>query len=90
MNEQLNELQKKRIECLSWKNIKPWHEQLLKAQEIEKNNCEVKLDDWLTVGKEADLTDEEKEVILQTAKTLIPWRKGPFNLFGLSSSILNI
>ncbi|RXJ82566.1 tRNA 5-methoxyuridine(34)/uridine 5-oxyacetic acid(34) synthase CmoB [Arcobacter sp. F2176] len=82
-NKQLEELQKKRIECLSWKNIKPWHEQLLKAQEIQKRPCEVKLEDWLTIGKESDLNDEEKEIILQTAKTLIPWRKGPFNLFGL-------
>ena len=44
---------------------------------------DVKLEDWVTLGEKADLTQEQHELLLDFAKTLIPWRKGPFNLFGL-------
>ena len=36
----------------------------------------------ICVGKKEDLTSEEFEVIEKTAKKLIPWRKGPFKIFG--------
>ena len=83
MNEELEKLKKMKEDCLSWKNIKPLHDQLLKAKAISKTNVDVKLEDWLTIGKDSDLNEDEKKVILDTAKILIPWRKGPFNLFGL-------
>lgn len=38
--------------------------------------------DVVTVGNKEELTDKEHEVLLKAAKTLLPWRKGPFNLFG--------
>ena len=83
MNKELEKLQKKKIDCLSWKNIKPWYEQLLKAKEITKNNIDIKLEDWVSIGTSSNLNEDEKKIILDTAKILIPWRKGPFNLFGL-------
>jgi len=79
----IDELRKKKTKCLSWKNIQPWHEQLLKAKEINIDALEITLDDWIKIGKKSDLTQEEYETIVDTAKILIPWRKGPFDLFDI-------
>lgn len=40
----------------------------------------LEFDDWITVGHESDLPDQTK--LQQAIEVLIPWRKGPFNLFG--------
>ena len=37
--------------------------------------------DSIIIGKEEDLKDNQKDIILSKAKELIPWRKGPFQLF---------
>ncbi|MCP4970430.1 MAG: tRNA 5-methoxyuridine(34)/uridine 5-oxyacetic acid(34) synthase CmoB [Arcobacter sp.] len=76
-------LKKKKEDCRSWKNVEPWYTQLLKLFELNKADLNIDYNDWFTVGKKEDLTKEEYELIVETAKKLIPWRKGPFNLFGL-------
>lgn len=76
-------LQNKKSECRTWKNVEPWYFQLQKACKIEKNNLDIDYGDWFSVGIKENLTSEEQEIILQTAKSLIPWRKGPFKIFGL-------
>ena len=76
-------LQNKKQECRTWKNVEPWFLQLQEASKIEKPNLEIDYGDWFSVGKKEDLTSEEFEVIEKTAKKLIPWRKGPFKIFGL-------
>ncbi len=76
-------LQNKKNECRTWKNVEPWYLQLQEACKIEKSNLDIDYSDWFSVGLADDLTKEEHEVILQTAKKLIPWRKGPFKVFGL-------
>ena len=76
-------LQNKKQECRTWKNVEPWYLQLQEACKIEKSDLEIDYDDWFSVGKKEDLTNDEYEVIVETAKKLIPWRKGPFKIFGL-------
>ncbi|MDD2887855.1 MAG: tRNA 5-methoxyuridine(34)/uridine 5-oxyacetic acid(34) synthase CmoB [Aliarcobacter sp.] len=76
-------LQNKKSECRTWKNVEPWYLQLQIASKIKKDNLSIDYGDWFSVGVKEDLTQEEQEIILQTAKTLIPWRKGPFKVFGL-------
>jgi len=36
----------------------------------------------VSIGKSEDLTNSEHELFIEKTKQLIPWRKGPFNLFG--------
>ncbi len=79
----LDELQKKKDDCRNWKNVQPWFEQLNKAREIKTDELFVDYGDWFTIGKREDITQEQYDLIEETAKKLIPWRKGPFNLFGL-------
>ncbi|MGM0520183.1 MAG: tRNA 5-methoxyuridine(34)/uridine 5-oxyacetic acid(34) synthase CmoB [Campylobacterota bacterium] len=79
----IEELKKKKDICRQWKNVKPWYEQLNQAREIKTNKLYLDYGDWFTVGKREDITQEEYDLIEETAKKLIPWRKGPFDIFGL-------
>jgi tRNA (mo5U34)-methyltransferase len=79
----LETLQNKKNECREWKNVQPWYEQIQKLSQIEKTNLSIDYGDWFSVGKKEDLTSLEFDLITDAAKKLIPWRKGPFNIFGL-------
>ena len=79
----LEKIKNKKEDCRSWKNIQPLHDQLLKVFKIEKDDLPVDYGDWFSVGKKENLTQKEFDLVEETAKKLIPWRKGPFNLFGL-------
>lgn len=37
----------------------------------------------VSVGAAADINEDDRERIIKTLKLLSPWRKGPFNLFGI-------
>ncbi len=39
--------------------------------------------DVITVGDPSDITESERDDLYQKCQQLIPWRKGPFNLFGI-------
>ncbi len=39
--------------------------------------------DCIIVGERADCTDDNTSALEQALKVLMPWRKGPFNLFGI-------
>lgn len=79
----LETLQNKKIECREWKNVQPWYEQIQTISQIEKKNLSIDYGDWFSVGIKEDLSKAEHEIVLNAAKKLIPWRKGPFNIFGL-------
>ncbi|RBQ26645.1 MULTISPECIES: tRNA 5-methoxyuridine(34)/uridine 5-oxyacetic acid(34) synthase CmoB [Arcobacteraceae] len=79
----LEELQNKKDDCRTWKNVEPWFLQLKEACKIEKEDLNIDYGDWFSIGNRVDLSDDEYEVILKTAKKLIPWRKGPFKIFDL-------
>ena len=79
----LETLQNKKIECREWKNVQPWYEQIQTISQIEKKNLSIDYGDWFSVGKKEDLSFEEHEIVLNAAKKLIPWKKGPFNIFWL-------
>lgn len=38
--------------------------------------------DVITFGRAEDLTHSQHELLLKVLKTFVPWRKGPFNIFG--------
>jgi len=42
-------------------------------------NCD---SDWVTIGKSHELTDPERLEVKSHLQTFIPWRKGPFSVFG--------
>jgi tRNA (mo5U34)-methyltransferase len=64
-----------------WKNIKPMVELMDAIGEVETDF--VLLDDVVTVGRRDDIDDATYDRIYKAAKRITPWRKGPFNIFGV-------
>ncbi len=73
----LDEIRQERQKWMTWKNIKPLREALENLPEI---STELLLEDTvkLSTQESVDLTEVEA-----VAKKMMPWRKGPFDLFGL-------
>ncbi len=79
----LNIIRSERKKWLEWKNIKPMRKALDNIKHINTNNLDIKLNDWVSATSDINLSFEELKLIEENAKALIPWRKGPFNLYGL-------
>ncbi|MEA1919625.1 MAG: tRNA 5-methoxyuridine(34)/uridine 5-oxyacetic acid(34) synthase CmoB [Campylobacterota bacterium] len=73
----LDDIRLERKKWMTWKNIAPLREALEALPEL---TCKVERDDVLTLTCNEDV---DSEVIAQAAKMMMPWRKGPFDLFGL-------
>ncbi|MCK5883514.1 MAG: tRNA 5-methoxyuridine(34)/uridine 5-oxyacetic acid(34) synthase CmoB [Bacteriovoracaceae bacterium] len=37
----------------------------------------------VTIGDSSEISEEEKKQIIDSMQSMLPWRKGPFNLFGI-------
>ena len=81
--EQLQTIKDEREKWLNWKNIVPMRNALENIKTINTSNMSIKLDDWVTIGNNSDITQEQKEILEVSLKAMIPWRKGPFELCGL-------
>lgn len=67
----------------SWKNIEPISNIVEDVKHIEVQNITLRNGDWFSVGNADDFSSDENSLILQCAKKLIPWRKGPFSVCGI-------
>ncbi len=80
----LNSIRQERQKWLQWKNIIPMREALAQIESIKlPDNTKIKLDDWITIGDKHTLTPQQLQLIHDSAKKLIPWRKGPFDFCGM-------
>lgn len=80
----IEKIKNKKNECLEWKNVKPWNTQLnVLKKEFDKSSYTYELNDWVSILEDEKLTSNQKKVLEDTAKILIPWRKGPFKIFDL-------
>jgi tRNA (mo5U34)-methyltransferase len=68
----LNKIRQDRKKWMTWKNIAPLREVI---DNLQDTKCEVKLDDTIKIS------GKYTNNILNEAKKLMPWRKGPFELF---------
>ncbi len=73
----LNALRIEREKWMTWKNIKPLREALATLPNV---SCKVSLEDTVTVTTEEEIDYDQ---IASFARMMMPWRKGPFDLFGL-------
>ncbi len=74
----IEEIKKERQSWFGWKNIAPLRELLAALPKIE---AEVQLGDVVTI--DADIDEEARRKIYETARAMKPWRKGPFKLFDI-------
>ena len=73
----LSAIRKEREKWMTWKNIAPMREALKALPEIP---AKLELDDTVSLNGEHSPDMEQLEA---AAKLMMPWRKGPFELFGL-------
>ncbi len=76
----LDEIRKERSRWMQWKNIAPLREGLSELNAIESD---VLLGDTVALRAKSPLDEDAFEKIEALAKAMMPWRKGPFDLFGL-------
>ncbi len=69
-------IRQERQKWMDWKNIAPLRELLLRVQE---GNWDINLGDTVTINGAYENLEDLKAV----AKFMMPWRKGPFELFGI-------
>ncbi|MDD5716745.1 MAG: tRNA 5-methoxyuridine(34)/uridine 5-oxyacetic acid(34) synthase CmoB [Sulfuricurvum sp.] len=73
----LNVVRQERSKWMTWKNIAPLRDALDQLPEIETS---VDLGNTVTLSSSHNVNREELERI---ARMMMPWRKGPFDLFGI-------
>ena len=72
----LDAVRKERERWLEWKNIAPLRKML---QQLPLASCSVEIGDVIRINGQYEAQKQLEEV----AKAMMPWRKGPFELFGL-------
>jgi len=84
-NCQLKELQLLALERQQWlkRSSSQKYVELLKGLPILKASSVSTNSGQVVIGTPEEITAKQKEIVAQTSKELIPWKKGPFNLFGL-------
>jgi len=73
----LNVLREERKKWLTWKNIRPYQEAIAELPDFK--DVAVSLKDRVTVMI-PNLTEEGAKQIEETARLMLPWRKGPFQI----------
>ncbi len=76
----LDEIRHERQQWMNWKNIAPLRQALNDLDEVE-TLCE--FSDTIRIEAKQELSETSIEHIKQVAKKMMPWRKGPFELFGI-------
>ncbi len=73
----LNAIRQVRERCIEWKNIKPYWEAVKGLPRVQE--LEIKLGNTVEIYP-LGLSEEDEENIYNAAKTIWPWRKGPFQV----------
>lgn len=76
----LEEIRQERQKWMTWKNIAPLRQALDKLIDVE---VKCSFSDTVTMTSVQPIDDETKAQIEATAKEMMPWRKGPFDICGL-------
>jgi len=73
----LNALRQEREKWMTWKNIRPLREALAALPQVD---ALLSLGDTVALQTKEDIDHAQIEAV---ARIMMPWRKGPFDLFGL-------
>ncbi len=72
----------KRNEYFGWKGSLPYYPILEQIEHLSSPDLDAS-GSMVTIGKDGDLSGEDTIKLQNSLKDLMPWRKGPFNLFGI-------
>lgn len=59
-----------------------WHDILAALPDLKASDYEIGVD-RIRIGKASDIDDESRATLLALLQSLHPWRKGPYELFGI-------
>ncbi len=79
--DEINALRMEREPWMMKKGALPFRDAVAALPEFRSNLVDFS-GDIIKIGKREELNDEDYERLLNAAKRLLPWRKGPFELFG--------
>ena len=74
----LEEIKRERAKWLEWKNIAPIATKLNLLQ--PPSEVEIELGDTIKITLPKDYEEQNRDLILEIAKSMMPWRKGPFQI----------
>ncbi len=83
MSSVLDAIKAKKNEAFKWKNIRPIYDAVQKVKELNVHHIEVSLHDTIKIQTTSSLPTADTEVLQKALQLLIPWRKGPFELFDI-------
>lgn len=83
MSSTLSKIRIKKDEAYSWKNIKPIYKAVQQIKNIDIIDIKVVFDDTIYISTTQNIKSQDKEAIYEALRLLIPWRKGPFDIFGI-------
>ena len=63
-------------------NLRRWQKLLANASPVDSSEQQLN-QSWIKIGKQTDLNTEQLQQIHQYIQGLMPWRKGPFNVFDI-------
>ncbi|MBE9503281.1 MAG: tRNA 5-methoxyuridine(34)/uridine 5-oxyacetic acid(34) synthase CmoB [Proteobacteria bacterium] len=78
--DEINKVREERALWLSKKGARPYIEAVDKLPEFKSEKVDFS-GDVITVGNRGELTEDQFDDLHAATKTLLPWRKGPFQLF---------
>ncbi|MBU0673104.1 MAG: tRNA 5-methoxyuridine(34)/uridine 5-oxyacetic acid(34) synthase CmoB [Proteobacteria bacterium] len=64
------------------KGVLRYREPFEKSRSIQANSLDL-TNDVVTIGRDDEITPDQKALLLETLRAYMPWRKGPFNVFGI-------
>lgn len=79
----INLVRNERNKWFSWKNIEPIYQKVENLKKYEFKDIDVINKDWFEIQSKTTLTAQDEHLVYDCAKSLIPWRKGPFKVFNI-------
>jgi len=79
----LDYIRQERQKWFNWKNINPLFKALVELKATNPNVTDIKLNDTIEIELNKNYAEESYKLIENTAKLMLPWRKGPFKIGSL-------
>lgn len=65
-----------------WGDLPQWQQSLAQLPALSASNCDFK--QGVRIGQPGDCSEQQREALRTALMALHPWRKGPYELFGLN------
>ncbi|QTD48136.1 tRNA 5-methoxyuridine(34)/uridine 5-oxyacetic acid(34) synthase CmoB [Sulfidibacter corallicola] len=78
----LRHLNEERAHWLEWKPFQAIREKMALLPDLAADHVDFD-DGAIVIGRDLPLEDRERQTILEACQAILPWKKGPYRLFGI-------